>query len=146
MNQRLVNVAGWTVGAICVLVVLIWLVIPALTAPKMTSGGTPIAETSANSVTYEVTGPSTAVEVSTRERSDDLGVFDYPDVSLPWRKTVMLPAPTEDGTSLVQVNATRHWLEDEIRCRVIADGEVISEDTAGGSNYSVMCRVAVKQR
>jgi hypothetical protein len=97
------------------------------------------AQPQAVTVTYEVTGPPGAVEVTYWDSDDKRS--DPQTVTLPWRTQVTMRA--EDPYTSLSVEQPKSSAE-PIKCRITAEGKVIEENQSVGIFVSCHGRVGEK--
>ena len=107
------------------------------TGPDPAAPGAPAAPATSDT-TYEVTAEGGETAMVTYTSDDSFNISQENGVALPWTKTVDLGSGIlgGDGASL---QAQGDGSADSITCRVVRDGEVVSENTSTGQFAVVTC-------
>jgi hypothetical protein len=99
--------------------------------------GAPAASATSDT-TYEVTAEGGETAMVTYTSDDSFNISQENGVALPWTKTVDLGSGILDGGG-GSLQAQGDGSADSITCRVVRDGEVVSENTSTGQFAVVTC-------
>ena len=100
-------------------------IVPVPTTPSTTPPSESAAPGATDSVVYEVTGTSRAINI-TYVDTGSLLQTEF-NVMLPWRKEVQLPSPAEDSASVTIINVGR-----QVSCTVTINGVQVQSNTGNG--------------
>jgi hypothetical protein len=97
-------------------------------------------------VSYELSGTLPAVDAAWTGRAGDLlGAEEAPAQTLPFTREVVLPAGSAYDDERLILVGTGAAQEGEVTCRILVDGDVLTEQTATGAAPRAACAVTAAE-